>query len=61
MGNVNGLYNIILRLKVTKISASSTDFLVMKKKSVQYFKCWTKCFVTEISYKEKIGGGMFPV
>lgn len=38
MGNVNGLYNIIWRLGVTEIYSSSTDFLVVKKKSVQYFK-----------------------
>lgn len=41
MGNVNGLYDIIWKLKVTEIYSSSTDLLVVKKKkknSVQCFK-----------------------
>lgn len=36
MGNVNGLYDIIWKLKATEIYSSSTDLLVVKKKKTLY-------------------------
>lgn len=59
-GNVNVPYNVLGRLKMTNIFKFNR-LSYGENNPEQWFKCWIKCFVTEISYEGKIGGGVFPM